>query len=44
MIALGIDPARMSTVAVGKEPPFEHGHGEPIWGRNRRSHFVIVKP
>jgi peptidoglycan-associated lipoprotein len=44
MIELGIDPARMSTVSVGKEPVFEPGHGEPIWGRNRRSHFVIVKP
>jgi peptidoglycan-associated lipoprotein len=44
MVALGIDAARMGTASVGKDPVFEPGHGEPIWGRNRRSHFVVVKP
>jgi peptidoglycan-associated lipoprotein len=42
MIALGITPDRLRTVSYGKEFPFETGHDENAWSKNRRAHFVIT--
>jgi peptidoglycan-associated lipoprotein len=30
------------TVSYGKEFPFEPGHQEGAWSKNRRAHFVIT--
>ena len=38
---LGIDQSRMTTISYGEERPFERGHGETSWSRNRRAHFLI---
>ena len=38
---LGIDQARMATISYGEERPFDRGHGENAWSRNRRAHFLI---
>jgi peptidoglycan-associated lipoprotein len=43
LVSLGIPPDRLLTVSKGKEQPFELGRGEPAWGKNRRSHFVVTR-
>ena len=40
--SLGISPDRIRTVSYGKEFPFDMGHTEEAWARNRRGHFVIT--
>jgi len=42
MVSLGIAPDRLRTVSYGKEFPFDQGHGEDSWSKNRRAHFVIT--
>jgi len=43
LVSLGISPDRLRTVSYGKEFPFDPGHSEAAWGKNRRAHFVITK-
>jgi peptidoglycan-associated lipoprotein len=40
--SLGIAGDRMKTVSYGKEFPFDAGHDEAAWAKNRRAHFVIT--
>ena len=40
--SLGIASDRMKTVSYGKEFPFDAGHEEGAWSKNRRAHFVIT--
>ena len=40
LVALGVDPSRISTVSYGKERPFDEGHDESAWAKNRRAHFA----
>jgi peptidoglycan-associated lipoprotein len=40
--SLGISPDRIRTVSYGKEFPFDMGHTEEAWAKNRRGHFVIT--
>ena len=42
MVSLGIPPDRLRTVSYGKEFPFDPGHTDEAWGKNRRGHFVIT--
>ena len=42
LVALGVAPDRMRTVSYGKEFPFDTGHAESAWAKNRRAHFVIL--
>ena len=37
-----IAPDRIRTVSYGKEFPFDPGHNEQAWSKNRRGHFVIT--
>ncbi len=39
MVALGVDPNRVSTISYGKERPAVPGHDEGSWSQNRRSVF-----
>lgn len=39
---LGVDASRMRTVSYGEERPFDPGHDESAWAKNRRAHLVIV--
>jgi peptidoglycan-associated lipoprotein len=41
LVALGINPSRLSTISYGKERPVDAGHDEAAWGKNRRVHFVL---
>ena len=40
---LGVDASRMRTVSYGEERPFDPGHDESAWAKNRRVHLVIVR-
>jgi peptidoglycan-associated lipoprotein len=42
LVSLGIPPDRVRTVSYGKEFPFDPGHSESAWSKNRRAHFVIT--
>jgi len=42
LVSLGISPDRVRTVSYGKEFPFDPGHTEDAWSKNRRAHFVIT--
>ena len=42
LVSLGISPDRVRTVSYGKEFPFDPGHDEQAWAKNRRAHFVIT--
>lgn len=40
LVSYGIAASRMSTISYGKERPFDPGHNEEAWAKNRRAHFV----
>jgi peptidoglycan-associated lipoprotein len=42
LVSLGIAADRMRTVSYGKEFPFDPGHDEAAFTKNRRAHFVIT--
>ncbi len=42
LVSLGISADRLRTVSYGKEFPFEPGHDESAYTKNRRAHFVIT--
>jgi peptidoglycan-associated lipoprotein len=39
---LGVDAARIRTVSYGVERPFDPGHSEDAWAKNRRAHLVLA--
>jgi peptidoglycan-associated lipoprotein len=41
LVAMGVNASRISTVSYGKERPFDSGHSEAAWAKNRRAHFVV---
>jgi peptidoglycan-associated lipoprotein len=42
LVSLGIPANRLRTVSYGKEFPFDPGHDEAAFSKNRRAHFVIT--
>src|SRR5690349_14943162 len=42
LVSLGIPADRLRTVSYGKEFPFDPGHTESAWEKNRRAHFVVT--
>ncbi len=42
LVSMGIPQDKLRTVSYGKEFPFDPGHDEPAWSKNRRAHFVIT--
>jgi peptidoglycan-associated lipoprotein len=42
LVSLGIPADRIKTVSYGKEFPFDPGHDDSAWQKNRRAHFVIT--
>ncbi len=42
LLSLGIPADRLRTVSYGKEFPFDPGHDEGAFSKNRRAHFVIT--
>jgi peptidoglycan-associated lipoprotein len=41
LVNLGVDGGRLSTISYGEEKPFELGHSEAAWSKNRRAHFRL---
>ena len=42
LVSLGISADRLRTVSYGKEFPFDPGHDEAAWKKNRRAQFVLT--
>lgn len=42
LVSLGIPADKVKTVSYGKEFPFDAGHDDNAWAKNRRAHFVIT--
>jgi peptidoglycan-associated lipoprotein len=42
LVSLGVPADRLRTVSYGKEFPFDAGHTEEAWAKNRRAHFVVT--
>jgi len=42
LVSLGVPADRLRTVSYGKEFPFDPGHDEAAWFKNRRAHFVVT--
>lgn len=42
LVTLGVDAGRIRTVSYGEERPFDPGHDEAAWAKNRRDHLVLV--
>jgi len=40
LVNAGIQTARLSIISYGKERPFDPGHDEAAWSKNRRAHFT----
>ena len=41
LVSLGVDGGRITTISYGEEKPFDAGHDETAWTKNRRGHFVV---
>lgn len=42
LTTLGVDAGRIRTVSYGEERPFDAGHDDSAWAKNRRDHLVLV--
>ena len=42
LVSLGVPADRLRTVSYGKEFPFDPGHSEAAWAKNRRAQFVVT--
>jgi peptidoglycan-associated lipoprotein len=40
LVSYGVTASRITTISYGKERPFDPGHSEESWAKNRRAHFV----
>jgi len=40
LVSYGVSAGRITTISYGKERPFDQGHSEEAWAKNRRAHFV----
>jgi peptidoglycan-associated lipoprotein len=40
LVSYGIPTTRVTTISYGKERPFDQGHDESAWAKNRRAHVV----
>lgn len=42
LAGLGVEDQRMVTISLGEEDPFDPGHNEEAWAKNRRAHFKVA--
>jgi peptidoglycan-associated lipoprotein len=40
LVSAGIEASRLGVISYGKERPFDAGHDEAAWAKNRRAHFA----
>jgi peptidoglycan-associated lipoprotein len=43
LVSLGVAGSRLTVVSYGKERPFDSGHSEAAWAKNRRAQLVVKK-
>ncbi|HUP59529.1 MAG TPA: OmpA family protein [Thermoanaerobaculia bacterium] len=43
LVTLGVDARRIRTVSYGEERPFDEGHHDGAWAKNRVAHLVLVR-
>jgi peptidoglycan-associated lipoprotein len=43
LVTLGVNSGRIRTVSYGEERPFDEGHDDTAWAKNRRAHLVLVQ-
>ncbi|MDH3197011.1 MAG: peptidoglycan-associated lipoprotein Pal [Candidatus Krumholzibacteria bacterium] len=43
LVSMGVAASRLTVVSYGKERPFDSGHSEAAWAKNRRAHLVVKK-
>jgi peptidoglycan-associated lipoprotein len=41
LVSMGVAAARITTISYGEERPFNTGHDEAAWSKNRRAHFTV---
>ncbi len=41
IVQAGISSQRIQVISYGKERPFDTGHDEAAWAKNRRAHFAL---
>ena len=41
LVSLGVDAARLDTIAYGEQRPIDPEHNELAWAINRRVHFLV---
>lgn len=41
LIKAGVDSSQLETISYGEERPFDPGHTESAWAKNRRAHFAV---
>ncbi len=41
LAAAGVEASRIQIISYGKERPFDPGHDEAAWAKNRRAHLVL---
>jgi len=42
LVSLGVAAERLRTVSYGNEFPFDPGHSEAAWAKNRRAQFMVT--
>ena len=42
LVSLGVPAERLRTVSYGNEFPFDPGHDEAAWAKNRRAQFMVT--
>ena len=42
LTVLGVNGDELRTISYGKEKPFDDGHDESAWSKNRRAHIVLT--
>lgn len=40
LVSLGVSASSFTIISYGESRPFDQGHGEASWAKNRRAHFV----
>ncbi|MBI4719676.1 MAG: peptidoglycan-associated lipoprotein Pal [Chitinivibrionia bacterium] len=40
LVSLGVSASRFTIISYGESRPFEPGHSEAAWAKNRRAHFA----
>ena len=41
-MSLGVDASHLQTISYGRERPFEMGHDEAAWSKNRRARLLVT--